>query len=129
VLVTHYSRLCMIVVDVPEPDHDREMTFWSGALGQPLSAIENQPSYHYAQLHGQEAWLLLQRLGEGQARMHVDFHTDDLEAEVARLEKLGAQRIEKIEKWWLMRDPAGLTFCVVPEPPGQLNDTNAQRWD
>jgi len=27
-----------------------------------------------------------------------------------------------------MRDPAGLLFCVIPERPGTLNDTNAQRY-
>ncbi|HEY3906349.1 MAG TPA: VOC family protein [Streptosporangiaceae bacterium] len=127
--MTHYSRLQMIVIDAPDADHDRELAFWGAATGKPLTQVENFPSFHFGQLHGQEAWLLLQRLGEGPARMHVDFHTDDLEAEVARLERLGAQRVEKIEKWWLMRDPAGLMFCVVPEPPGGLNDTNAQRWD
>jgi hypothetical protein len=31
--------------------------------------------------------------------------------------------------WWVMRDPAGLPFCVLPEPPGSLNDQNARRWD
>jgi glyoxalase superfamily protein len=129
VLVTHYSRLCMIVIDVPGPDHDRELAFWGGATGKPLTRVENFPAFHFGQLHGQEAWLLLQHLGEGPARMHVDFHTDDLEAEVTRLEKLGAQRVKMIDKWWLMRDPAGLLFCVVPEPPGGLNDSNAQRWD
>lgn len=127
--MTHYSRLQMIVIDVPEPDHERELAFWGAATGKPLTRVENFPAYHFGQLHGQEVWLLLQRLGEGPARLHVDFHTDDLEAEVARLEELGAQRVEKVEKWWLMRDPAGLTFCVVPEPPGQLTDSNAQRWD
>jgi hypothetical protein len=127
--VTHYSRLQMIVIDAPAADHDRELAFWGAATGKPLTRVENFPSYHVGQLHGQEVWLLLQNLGGGPARMHVDFHTDDLEAEVTRLEQLGAQRVEQIEKWWLMRDPAGLVFCVVPEPPGQLNDTNAQRWD
>jgi len=28
-----------------------------------------------------------------------------------------------------MRDPAGLVFCVVPDPPGTLTEDNAQRWD
>jgi hypothetical protein len=119
----------MIVIDAPAADNDRELAFWGAATGKPLTRVENFPSYHVGQLHGQEVWLLLQNLGDGPARMHVDFHTDDLEAEVTRLEQLGAQRVEKIEKWWLMRDPAGLVFCVVPDPPGQLNDTNAQRWD
>ena len=61
--------------------------------------------------------------------MHVDIHTDDLEAEVARLEGLGAQRVERVAHWWVMRDPAGLPFCVLPDPPGTLTEDNAQRWD
>jgi hypothetical protein len=28
-----------------------------------------------------------------------------------------------------MRDPAGMLFCVIPEPSGALDDSNAQRWD
>jgi len=28
-----------------------------------------------------------------------------------------------------LRDPAGLLFCLIPERPGTLNDSNAQRWD
>ena len=87
------------------------------------------PDYHWAQLHGQQFWMLVQRTGEGPARSHVDFHADDVEAEVARLEALGAQRVEKIQDWWIMRDQAGLPFCVVPDPPGSLTDANAQRWD
>lgn len=80
-------------------------------------------------MHGQEFWMLVQRTGSGPARIHLDFHTDNLDAEVSRLEAAGAQRVEKIQDWWVMRDPAGLLFCVVPDPPGSLTDANAQRWD
>ncbi len=127
--MTHYSRVCIAVVDVPDPEHDRELDFWRGATGQPFPQIDGQPAYHVAQLHGQEAWMLVQRIGDGQPRVHLDFHTDDLEAEVTRLEALGARRVEQTEFWWVMEDPAGLTFCVVVDPPGRLDDTNAQRWD
>jgi hypothetical protein len=48
---------------------------------------------------------------------------------VARLEKLGAERAGQAHSWQLMRDPAGLVFCVIPEPPGELDDSNARRWD
>lgn len=119
----------MVVVDVPDPDHDRELDFWRAATGQPFAGVTGQPDYHWARLHGQQAWMLVQRTGEGPARVHVDFHTDDLPAEVARLEALGATRVEKIQDWWVLRDPAGLPFCVVPDPPGSLTDANAQRWD
>jgi predicted enzyme related to lactoylglutathione lyase len=127
--MAHYSRLNMIVIDVPAADHDGEVEFWSAALGQQLKQGEHFPEYHGVALHGEAFGLLIQRLGQGPARVHLDVHTDDLEAEVARLEALGAGKVEFVHAWWILRDPAGLLFCVVPEPDGSLNDTNAQRWD
>jgi hypothetical protein len=127
--VAHYSRLSKVVIDVPPADHDRELAFWSAAAGQPLTQFDRHPEYHGAALHGQEFWLLIQQLGQGSARAHIDIHTDDLPAEVARLEKLGAERVQQAHAWQVMRDPAGLLFCVIPEPPGTLNDSNARRRD
>ncbi len=118
----------MAVVDVAEPDHDRELDFWRSAIGQPFPPVDGQPDYHWAQLHHQQAWLLVQRTGHGPPRIHLDFHTDDLDAEVTRLEALGARRVEQVQYWWVMLDPAGMPFCVVPDPPGTLSDANAQRW-
>jgi hypothetical protein len=126
--MAHYSRLSKIVIDVPAADHDRELTFWSAAVGQPLTRFDTHPEYHGAPLHGTEFGLLIQRLGDGQGRVHLDIHTDDLAAEVARLEELGAERVQQVHSWWILRDPAGLPFCVIPEPAGSLNDSNAQRW-
>jgi Glyoxalase-like domain len=127
--VAHYSRLYKIVIDVPEADHDREVAFWSAATGQDLVQFDRHPEYHGAELPGQEVGLLVQRLGDGPGRVHLDIHTDDPAAELARLEKLGAELVEQVNAWWIMRDPAGLVFCVIPEHPGALNDSNAQRWD
>lgn len=127
--MTHYSRIFKVVIDVPPADHDRELAFWQQASGQRLAQLALYPEYHGAELHGQDFALLVQRLGEGQSRVHLDIHTDDLEAEVARLERLGAQRVERVHHWWVLRDPAGLPFCVLPDPPGTLTDDNAQRWE
>jgi Glyoxalase-like domain len=127
--MSHYSRLSKIVIDVPPAEHDRELAFWNAAVGQQLTQGRSYPEYHGAMLHGQEIGLLIQRLGGGTSRVHLDIHTDDLAAEIARLEALGAERVEKVRTWWILRDPAGLLFCVVPEAAGSLNDSNAQRWD
>jgi hypothetical protein len=128
-IVTHYSRIYKAVIDVPPAEHDRELAFWQGASGRHLAQLALYPEYHGTELHGQDFALLVQRLGEGPARVHLDIHTDDLEAEVTRLERLGAQRVERVHHWWVMRDPAGLPFCVLPDPPGSLTDDNARRWD
>lgn len=57
-------------------------------------------------------FLLVQRV-EHEARVHLDIQTDDLDAEVTRLEKLGAKRDRFLKRWWLMQAPTGHRFCVV----------------
>lgn len=128
-IVTHYSRVAVIVIDVPADRHAPELGFWRAASGAELVPFEQYPEYHGARLPGQDMGLLVQRMGDGEPRVHIDIHTDDLEAEVARLEQLGAHRIRQVDRWWVMRDPAGLVFCVVPDPPGTLTEQNATCWD
>jgi hypothetical protein len=127
--MTHYSRLSVIVIDVPPGAHDQELTFWQEATGTPLRQNARFPEYRSGILPGSGFGLLIQQLGDGPSRIHLDIHTDDLAAEVARLERLGAQRLERLEFWQVMRDPAGLVFCVVEEPPGELTEANGHRWD
>ena len=128
--MSHYSRFRMVVIDAPADSHDQELSFWQGALGVTLEREEQHPEYHGAVLpHQKQHALLVQRLREGPARVHLDIHTDDLEAEVARLVALGAEPVERVQAWCVLRDPAGLLFCVVPVSPGSLDDDNAQRWD
>lgn len=128
--MAHYSRVLKIVIDVPSGKHDRELAFWTAATGSPLGRFDQHPEYHGAALPGSDLWLLVQRLDDdGPGRVHVDIHTDNLDAEVARLEQLGAERVQQAHAWWVMRDPAGLLFCVIPSTPGSLDDSNAQRWD
>jgi hypothetical protein len=57
--------------------------------------------------------LALQRVHDA-SRVHLDIETDNVEAEVQRLEKLGARRKASIQTWWVMEDPCGHLFCVVP---------------
>lgn len=73
--------------------------------------------------------LLMQRLESAAPRTHLDIHPDDPAAEVARVERLGAERVQKVKTWWVMRDPVGLLFCLLPMSPGSLNDENARRWE
>jgi hypothetical protein len=43
----------------------------------------------------------------------LDIETDDVEAEVRRLEGLGAKRLRQVRSWWVMEAPTGQKFCVV----------------
>jgi Glyoxalase-like domain len=51
-------------------------------------------------------------------RLHLDLRPDDQSAEVARLESLGARRIDVGQGadslWVVMADPEGNEFCVLP---------------
>jgi hypothetical protein len=50
-------------------------------------------------------------------RMHLDLETDDVEAEVKRLEALDATRWDHQQErgfdFWVMRDPWDNEFCVL----------------
>ncbi len=48
-----------------------------------------------------------------ESRVHLDIETDDIDAEVARLERLGAKRVGKVKTWWVMQAPTGQRFCVI----------------
>jgi predicted enzyme related to lactoylglutathione lyase len=74
-----------------------------------------------------EAIVQIQRV-EHESRVHIDIESDDIPAEVARLEKLGAKLIRQLERWVVMEAPTGQRFCVVRvQRPGFPK--NATRWD
>lgn len=117
----------MAVIDVPADGYADQVAFWGAATGHPMRELD-QPEFHGTRLTDNSA-LLVQRLDEGDARVHLDIHTDDLDAEVARLERLGARVDRRHDEWTVMIDPAGLEFCVVVDPPGTLTDDNSTVWD
>src|SRR5215471_18129317 len=53
----------------------------------------------------------------GKNRIHVDLVPDDRDAEVSRLERLGARRVDigqtGDETWVVLADPEGNEFCVL----------------
>ena len=127
--MAHHSRIDKIVIDVAPADHEKELAFWSGATGRPLTQSVRYPEYHMGEIPGQHAGILVQRLDDGASRVHIDIHSTDVDAEVARLEQLGATRIRQVHDWWIMHDPAGLPLCVIPDRAERLKDGNASRWE
>jgi hypothetical protein len=124
--MSHRSLITAIVIDVPSHQHADEVAFWSGATGEQLRELSHA-EYHGARLHPTLV-LLVQELGDGAPRVHIDIHTDDVAAEVARLTALGAGEVERFDDWVVMRDPAGLPFCVVKALPGSLDCPEAVEW-
>ena len=91
--MSHRSRLCHFVIDVD--DLDEGVTFWSAALDAAEEELpENSRSvYRRLKLPDSDIRILLQRTADPKThkeRMHLDLETDDIEAEVRRLEALGA---------------------------------------
>jgi hypothetical protein len=124
----HRSRLTAIGVDVPSESQEREAEFWAAVVGGAVERRDdpNDPNLTVGGPRGLE--LFVQRIGQDRGRVHLDIETDDVEAEVVRLERLGAQRVQKLKTWWVMRDPAGLVFCVVAAQGGAF-PTDSQTWD
>lgn len=68
----------------------------------------------------------LQRV-DHDSRVHLDIETDDIQAKVARLEKLGATVFRKLGRWTVMQAPSGQRFCVVRVQRSGFAE-NANRW-
>ena len=116
----HRSRVCHFVIDVP--DLDEGASFWSVALGttdEPMGEISSH-IYRELRLPDSEIRILLQKADDkkvSKERMHLDLEADDVEAEVKRLEALGATRWDHQQErgfdFWVMRDPWDNEFCVL----------------
>ena len=120
----HRSRLCAVVIDCEDGELGSAASFWAQALGRAITKVEGR----YADLADREGepLVLVQRV-EHPSRVYLDIETDDIEAEVRRLEALGARRVEQIRTWWVMEAPTGQRFCVVRPQRGDLPES-ASVW-
>ena len=109
----HRSRLAGFIIDCQTGDLEQAATFWSQALGMPLDLGADEGE-GYAPLDAGPTGLHIEvQKVSHPSRVHLDIETDDIEAEAARLEKLGAKRIAFIKRWWVMEAPTGHRFCVL----------------
>lgn len=126
----HRSRLGGLIIDCEGDELATASEFWAGALGLAVRGYENDAdSDRYVTLDtaSDEPWVELQRV-DHPSRVHLDIETDDIDAEVRRLETLGATRVAKIRDWWVLEAPTGHRFCVVPVERADF-DARANRWD
>jgi hypothetical protein len=109
-------KLAGLFFDVPAEHEHAEVAFWSRVFD--VDRVETDDADDpYTALHGGHGApfpVEVQRLGDGGSRIHVDVESDDVDADADRLESLGATRVARIESWWVMKDPAGIVFCIVP---------------
>jgi len=110
----HKSKLAGFIIDCQTDDLERAADFWGGALGLPVRELPADESALYKRLDDSQHGLNIEVQKVSHAsRVHLDIETDDIEAEVRRLEKLGAKRIQAVHSWWVMEAPTGQRFCVV----------------
>jgi len=109
------DQLC---IDIPDERWDREVAFWSALTGWRV-----QPSVEkeFASFHRDPRLplrILLQRLDEptGPVRAHLDWATDDRDAETVRHQALGSEVVRRRPGWTVMNGPGGL-YCITDRVP------------
>jgi predicted enzyme related to lactoylglutathione lyase len=118
-------RLQAITVDAHDPRALAE--FWAEVLGWKIGEGGNEIEVWIERELGDPKntgfpdilFLKNSDLKNVKNRLHLDLRPDDQDAEVRRLEKLGAKRIEIGQSadpdtsWVVMADPEGNEFCVL----------------
>jgi hypothetical protein len=130
--MSHRSRLSILLLDLPPEHHSAGSAFWAGATGRRAAPDPTDENWASLGSFADGFHVEIQRTGPGTPpRWHVDIESDDVEAEVARLEALGARRHRYMEAgtFWQMLDPAGLVFCVVGIQTGEEFDRYAVTWE
>jgi predicted enzyme related to lactoylglutathione lyase len=113
-VVVHRSRINGILIDCNTDDIDAAAHFWAEALGRPVDPDHPGTRGNYRMLATPEGQISVQiQRVEHDSRIHLDIETDDIPAEVERLQKLGATIDTQMERWVVMRAPSGQRFCVV----------------
>lgn len=120
----HRSKLAGFVIDCQDGDAGEAARFWSAALGRAIRKTDG--AYTPLERRRGEPYAVLQRV-DHPSRVHLDIEADDIEAEVRRLEALGARRVRQVETWWIMEAPTGHRFCVVQPSDGSLGE-DANAW-
>jgi predicted enzyme related to lactoylglutathione lyase len=126
--MAHRSRLAGFIIDCQTDDLDAAADFWSRALGVSVADRDAGDDTAEYQMFGNTPGGLQIEVQKVQhpSRVHLDIEADDLDAEAARLEALGAKKVGFVKRWWVMEAPTGQRFCIVrmkhPEQGARPND-------
>ena len=125
----HRSRINGILIDCNTDDIDAAAHFWAEALGRPVDPGHPGTRGNYRMLATPEGQISVQiQRVDHDSRIHLDIETDDIPAEVERLQKLGATVDTQMERWVVMRAPSGQRVCVVRVQRDGFSD-DAVTWE
>src|SRR6516164_4046235 len=132
----HYSRLCALLIDCRTSNIDEAALFWAQALGRAVDPGHpgTRGNYRMLETPPDEPIIEIQRV-EHESRVRLDIETDDIPAEVRRLERLGATVVDRLERWVVMQAPTGASAScgcngrAIPRTPtaGTSLRTNGPR--
>ena len=124
----HRSQLAGFIIDCDGDDLDVAARFWGQALGYESIPLSDPAEDNYRRLDtGPNGLHVEVQRVDHPSRVHIDIETDDIEAEVRRLERLGAKRLRQVRTWCVMAAPTGHRFCVV-RPQRSGFDVTAKEW-
>ena len=124
----HRSRLAGFIIDCNTSDLPGAARFWGEALGMDVRALPAEEGEKYVRLVDPDGRLHVEVQSVAHpSRVHLDIETDDIDAEVRRLEALGARRVAQVHTWWVMEAPTGQRFCVVRAQTSGFADA-AREW-
>jgi predicted enzyme related to lactoylglutathione lyase len=110
----HKSKLAGFIIDCNTGDLSSAAGFWGTALGMQLRQLPGEEGEKYVRLLDPSGQLHIEvQAVTHPSRVHLDIETDNIEAEVQRLEAAGAKRVQQVNSWWVMEAPSGQRFCVV----------------
>lgn len=126
--MTHKSKLCGFIIDCRTDALGAAAEFWGRALGMEIRQLPAEEGEKYVRLvdRNSELHIEVQKV-DHPSRVHLDIEADDIEAEVKRLEALGAKRVDQIHSWCVMEAPTGHRFCVVRKSSPSF-DSQANEW-
>jgi len=125
----HKSQFAGLIIDCNTDNLDEAAAFWSAALGLKSEADPRSEESKYRRLDTppEDLHIEVQKVDHA-SRVHLDIESDNIEAEVARLESLGARRVAAVRSWVVMEAPTGQRFCVVKPQRANFEQT-ANIWN
>jgi len=124
----HRSRLPGFIIDCNTDNLPAAAEFWGAALGFEVRAMPDEEGKYIEFVEPSGRLHIEVQAVIHPSRVHLDIESDDVEAEVRRLESLGATRVEKVRTWWVMQAPTGQRFCVVRSQRGGF-EAEANVWE
>lgn len=124
----HKSRLGGFSIDCQDADLQSAGRFWSEALGRAVKPLRASGDNYVTLGTGPDGLSVEVQRVDHPSRVHLDIETDNIPAEVKRLEGLGAKVVSHVQSWIVMEAPTGQRFCVVPAQNPDFAAT-ANRWE